>query len=225
MTMITPSYLGETIEYSSLHACRSTLEDPTGFTGPLYVTKTSNIGHSQYEGIELSLHRTPPTGWGYRVQGSLQRAFVYDLPAGFYNTPLGPNTTNLGVLPNINFLATGPSYNGISTARVPYSMGYGEINHRGHDGAYFLAGITYYGPNNSYNEPAFEVVTVSYDQPLTRRASLQLSIYNLTNTYPKFYSEPLNSPIQTPLANGQVGQIGANFIGPSIARLTLHIDL
>ena len=31
MTMITPSYLGETIEYSSLHACRSTLEDPTVF--------------------------------------------------------------------------------------------------------------------------------------------------------------------------------------------------
>ena len=30
MTMITQSYLGETIEYSSLHACRSTLEDPTG---------------------------------------------------------------------------------------------------------------------------------------------------------------------------------------------------
>ena len=29
MSMITPSYLGETIEYSSLHACRSTLEDPT----------------------------------------------------------------------------------------------------------------------------------------------------------------------------------------------------
>ena len=34
MTMITPSYLGETIEYSSLHACRSTLEDPT----PLNIT-------------------------------------------------------------------------------------------------------------------------------------------------------------------------------------------
>ena len=32
MTMITPSYLGETIEYSSLHACRSTLEDPTAIT-------------------------------------------------------------------------------------------------------------------------------------------------------------------------------------------------
>ena len=33
MTMITPSYLGETIEYSSLHACRSTLEDPTDSYG------------------------------------------------------------------------------------------------------------------------------------------------------------------------------------------------
>ena len=33
MTMITPSYLGETIEYSSLHACRSTLEDPTQRAG------------------------------------------------------------------------------------------------------------------------------------------------------------------------------------------------
>ena len=34
MTMITPSYLGETIEYSSLHACRSTLEDPTSMNLP-----------------------------------------------------------------------------------------------------------------------------------------------------------------------------------------------
>ena len=35
MTMITPSYLGETIEYSSLHACRSTLEDPTCASGAI----------------------------------------------------------------------------------------------------------------------------------------------------------------------------------------------
>ena len=47
MTMITPSYLGETIEYSSLHACRSTLEDPTDILpknilmiGPTGVGKT-----------------------------------------------------------------------------------------------------------------------------------------------------------------------------------------
>ena len=39
MTMITPSYLGETIEYSSLHACRSTLEDPTFVIGDLAEAK------------------------------------------------------------------------------------------------------------------------------------------------------------------------------------------
>ena len=37
MTMITPSYLGETIEYSSLHACRSTLEDPTDGNDAVFV--------------------------------------------------------------------------------------------------------------------------------------------------------------------------------------------
>lgn len=43
MTMITPSYLGETIEYSSLHACRSTLEDPTTTS---LLTK-ANLSHSR----------------------------------------------------------------------------------------------------------------------------------------------------------------------------------
>ena len=51
MTMITPSYLGETIEYSSLHACRSTLEDPT-------LTATKNIsikvGHAGVAGGSAS---------------------------------------------------------------------------------------------------------------------------------------------------------------------------
>ena len=46
MTMITPSYLGETIEYSSLHACRSTLEDPTdpsSFPFDILVARTSVV--------------------------------------------------------------------------------------------------------------------------------------------------------------------------------------
>ena len=42
MTMITPSYLGETIEYSSLHACRSTLEDPTAKLGKSPGPTTAN---------------------------------------------------------------------------------------------------------------------------------------------------------------------------------------
>ena len=227
-TLLHNQFLNSTTQQGTLTCSAAISGCPSivfGLTAPLYITKTANLGHSEYEGLELSLHRTPPTGWGYRVQGSLQRAFVYDLPAGFYDTPSGPNTTNLGILPNINFQATGGGYNAISNTRIPYSTGYGEVNYRGHNGAYFLAGMTYYGPNNSYNVPAFEVVTVSYDQPLTRRASLQLSIYNLTNTYPNLYFFYGGTKLFTPLANGQRGLVDGNTIGPAIARLSLHIDL
>ena len=43
MTMITPSYLGETIEYSSLHACRSTLEDPTRLARDLHDSTSQEL--------------------------------------------------------------------------------------------------------------------------------------------------------------------------------------
>ena len=46
MTMITPSYLGETIEYSSLHACRSTLEDPTLQSSIVKLKPNAAIGAS-----------------------------------------------------------------------------------------------------------------------------------------------------------------------------------
>ena len=52
MTMITPSYLGETIEYSSLHACRSTLEDPTAHMTP-----------EQFEAFEDARSETARLGW------------------------------------------------------------------------------------------------------------------------------------------------------------------
>ena len=48
MTMITPSYLGETIEYSSLHACRSTLEDPTNLGWGPAITTQFQIDGSDY---------------------------------------------------------------------------------------------------------------------------------------------------------------------------------
>ena len=44
MTMITPSYLGETIEYSSLHACRSTLEDPTASGAAVQAVRERRAG-------------------------------------------------------------------------------------------------------------------------------------------------------------------------------------
>ncbi len=200
--------------------------NPYGATGsyPLYTTTTANLGHSRYDGLELAVHHDPVVGYGFKVQGYLQRAYAYDLPAGFYNTASGPNTANLGIFANENFQTTGQGYNGLSQSRVPYSGGYAELNYAFHSGAYALAGITYYGNNNAYNEPAFGVVNASIKQPITKHASLQLAFTNITNVYPAFQYN-IYGGIPTPLVNGQLGYTAGNVIGPSTASLLLHLEL
>jgi hypothetical protein len=191
---------------------------------PLYITQTRNLGHSRYEGVELALHRDPLIGLGFKVQGSLQRAYAYDLPPGFYDTAAGPNTTNLGILPNENFQASGQGYNSLSPSRIPYSQGYAEINARAGNGAYVIAGVTYFGPNNAYNRPAFGVMNASFRQPLSKRSSLLFAVTNLTGAYSAFRYN-IYGGIPTPLVNGQLGYTAGNVIGPSTASLTLHVDL
>ena len=77
MTMITPSYLGETIEYSSLHACRSTLEDPTHFTPP--PTPSGNLDLS--DGISwFNLVNVPSdedAGLTYVVPGHPEQSLLF----------------------------------------------------------------------------------------------------------------------------------------------------
>ena len=76
MTMITPSYLGETIEYSSLHACRSTLEDPT--------VASSN----------------PDTQWTYRIDYTPRSADTFTARYLHDRSVLTPDFfTNGGALP------------------------------------------------------------------------------------------------------------------------------
>ena len=88
---------------------------------PCEVSKTENLGHARYEGVELAVNHSPVFGLGWKVQGSMQRAYTYDLPPFFYcagSTSIDPNTgqpvtippgpgclknTNLAVIPNVNF--------------------------------------------------------------------------------------------------------------------------
>ncbi len=84
---------------------------------PCEISETANLGHARYEGIELAVNHTPLFGLGWRLQGSFQRAYTYDLPPYFYcagsvdpttgkTIPPGPGclyNTNLAVIPNVNF--------------------------------------------------------------------------------------------------------------------------
>ncbi len=51
---------------------------------PLFTSKNINLSNARYEGIELSIKRAPPVGWGFQVAGSTQRGYAYNLPPGFY---------------------------------------------------------------------------------------------------------------------------------------------
>lgn len=210
-----------------------TYSSSTGQNGglplPLYVTETANLGHARYEGVELSLQQAPVTGWGFIVQGSLQRAYPYDLPPGFYDTAAGPYTANLGVIPNVNFQPTGFGFNSVGgsagSGAMPYTMGYGELNYRTLRGNYYNLGIQYFGPNNAFSRPPFAVVSAGIRLQVRPDTSLQLTGDNLTNAYgAPWFSYFAGIPV--PLVNGSHGQSlgvlgtvpGGNY-GPATFRL------
>lgn len=192
---------------------------------PLYVTRTSNLGSSQYAGIELSISRAPTAGWGFKAQGALIRAYAYDVSPTLYATATGPLTANLAVLPDVNFVGGGQSFSGVSPSRVPYATGYAEINHRARNGSYALFGLTYLGNNNAYNAPAFAIMSATYRQPLTSRSFLQISAYNLTDAYGASWPGGVNGGgIGVPLINGKLGYGTLNVVGPTTFHTSLHYE-
>jgi outer membrane receptor protein involved in Fe transport len=193
-----------------------------GVAEPLYVTQTANLGNARYQGVEVMLEQAPLRGFGFKVQGSLQRAFAYGLSPSFYSTTAGPNTTNLGVIPNINFQASGSGFNAISPGRIPYSQGYAEINVRTRAAGLFLLGYTYYGPNNAFNQPAFGVFSASVRVPFAKGNWVQFSGDNLTNVYGQPYAALL-AGVPVPLINGKLGVVAASNYGPATLQMALHL--
>ncbi|HZO93206.1 MAG TPA: TonB-dependent receptor [Candidatus Baltobacteraceae bacterium] len=205
--------------------------ESNGVAEPLFITQTENLGFARYEGVELAIEHAPIAGFGFKLQGALQRGFPYDLPPGFYSTAAGPYTTNLAILPGVNFQPSGLGYNGIDASglsgRVPYSTGYAEINYRNRKGLYANIGVTYYGPNNSFNEPAFGVVSAALRVPLSPAVSLQLTADNLTAAYANPYFGYF-SGIPVPLVKGAspgFGTTDGGNYGPTTARLALQYHL
>ncbi|HTX56839.1 MAG TPA: carboxypeptidase regulatory-like domain-containing protein [Candidatus Acidoferrales bacterium] len=177
-----------------------------------YLSKTVNLAQARYEGVELAVDHVPLFGFGWKVQGSLQRAYTYNLPPYFYCAQAGPGCTydiNLATIPNVNFggqptgLLLGES--GVGSGRVPYALGYGELNWTGRYGQYYNLGLTYFGNNNFYNVPAFAVVSANVRFNIGNHATkLQLSADNLTGAYANPYPSYFGG-IPLPLVKGATG--------------------
>lgn len=204
-----------------------------GRTEPLYVTTTTNLGVSQYNGVELSIRREPDVGFGFVAQGALIRAYAYDISPSFYSTASGPITTNLAILPYVNFTGGGDGYNGIGGVpnvgidggNVPYSQGYASISYRWPNKGLALLGATLYGSNNSFNVPAFWEFNGSVRVPVAKNTTLQFSAINIFNVLNSPFTSLLGGQIQTPLANGLVGTTTLGNLGPATYYLTLHWSL
>jgi hypothetical protein len=154
---------------------------------PLATTAYSNLADARYEGIEMHLTKTPQDGFGYSVQGALLRGYPYNVPSSIYQyNSAGVATTNQTVVSGVNF---GP-YSVLSSggSAIPYAQGYLELNYQLHQGWYGNIGMIYEGPNNTFNEPAFEVVRATVRVPIhNRNTYIQFAVDNLFNINPEIF--------------------------------------
>lgn len=259
MTNLRNQFLSGTISeptcpyYDTVAKGCTTVAPATGNANvPMFVTQPQNIGTARYEGLEAALRRIVPFGFGYKLQGSLIRAYPYGLGPCFYGTPyVNPATgkpavnctkatSNLGIVNDINFQGSGTSgsnspatgasgsgFFGISNHAIPYAQAYVELNHRWTNGMYASFGEQLYGHNNSLNVPAFWVANGTFRLPTSTNpdaAYVQFSVDNIFNAYGNSWITQ-GTGMPAVLVNGQLGLTNANVIGPRNFRMVFTQNL
>jgi outer membrane receptor protein involved in Fe transport len=189
---------------------------------PVFVSTNANLGKARFEGVQLTLAKDVPTGIGYTLSAALQRAYPYGIDAAFYATASGADTTNLGVVPGLNYIGDNkPFFNGISNKSEAYAQGFAQLHERWEHGQFLALGLTYYGPNNTYNVPAFGVMNATYRFTLAGQTTLQISDDNVLGAYAHPWIQG-GAGIPAPLVTGQVGLRNAVPFGPSAIHLQLE---
>ena len=104
---------------------------------------------------------------------------------------------------------------------IPYSQGYAELNYKATGGWYANVGMIYYGPNNTFNESAFEVTRATARVPIHNKLTyLQFSIDNIFNINPEIF-DVTGSGLTSPAINGQIITTNLKGYGPR----NFHLEL
>ena len=199
-----------------------TYNGPQG-TLPLAVTAYSNLSNARYEGIEAGLTHKPPAGWGWIAQGALIRSYAYDVSPSIYQyNAAGQATTNGGLVPGVNFGASVIS----GGSAIPYAQGYAELNYRSAEGWYGNLGMIYFGNNNTFNEPAFEIVRGTVRLPIlgVRKTYVQFAVDNIFNVNPEIF-DVYGAGISGPAVGGQTLETQLKGYGPRNFHLSLVHNL
>ncbi|HLI96190.1 MAG TPA: TonB-dependent receptor [Candidatus Baltobacteraceae bacterium] len=199
---------------------------------PILNEFNTNISNARFEGIEATLSRAPTVGLGFTFSGALQKGYYYDLPPNFYCSAgaLQPG----GCIPanydqNLNIIS-GQNTNGIPVGfysinyngnmRIPFAQGNAELNYTFPNQIYVALGETYYGKNNSLNEPPFGIGYATLRFPVNRTIALQISGDNIFNAYPGFLPV-YGAGVPIDLANGTTAATNGNVLGPATWRLMI----
>lgn len=210
--------------------------DGTNPLAPLYATALQNLGHSRYEGVELSVRRDVTKGFGFVASGYVERAYPYDLPSNFYNNPTtgAPYSQNLGIISGVNFNNGGqtgaPSgVIGPTFAIAPYAGGYGELSYQwGQDKSFIRFGGTYYGKYNTFHVPPFFLLNASVHYALGPHLAAQVTGDNLGNLYTSPFGGGYAAQVKAaagqpvPQANGTYAFGPYLPVGPSVIRFALQ---
>ncbi|HEY1728262.1 MAG TPA: TonB-dependent receptor [Candidatus Baltobacteraceae bacterium] len=143
---------------------------------PLYTEEYENLARSRFEGVNIDIRHEPNKGLYWRGSIGLTRAYVVNVPPGFYNLPSCTNCTNTYVIP-------GPNFNGEYPSTVPYANGSGSLGYRWAPRKYIEIEPTYYGNNNTFFQPAFVEFDARASYPVTTDLSLIATFRNFSNVY------------------------------------------
>jgi outer membrane receptor protein involved in Fe transport len=140
-----------------------------GAAGGYFVNKTINVGQLRAYGLELSLAKNPLVGFGYKLTGSLQRAYFDKIPQSVY-------------LAGQTALVAGKQLDGLNgSISVPYAKAYGELRWGfPHDGLVTF-GADYEGNNNSTYGPPYTLFNTTLRFPIAKNYPLQVAVDNLFN--------------------------------------------
>ncbi|MBC5811510.1 MAG: TonB-dependent receptor [Candidatus Eremiobacteraeota bacterium] len=139
-------------------------------TGGCFQSQTVNGPIGRYYGLELAFNKNVPVGFGYTLTGTLERAYLDQLPLSLYAT-------------GFNQLVSGKQLDGsaLSQGSVPYAKGYGEARWTAGNNQLFSFGARWEGANNSTYGPSFTLFNATARWNIVPKTTFQLAVDNLFN--------------------------------------------
>ncbi|MEA2721686.1 MAG: TonB dependent receptor, partial [Candidatus Eremiobacteraeota bacterium] len=137
--------------------------------GGYFINRTINVGELRAYGLELSLAKNPALGFGYRLTGSLQRAYFDKIPQSVY-------------LAGQSSLISGKQLDGLNgSISVPYAKAYAEARYAFPYDGLITFGADYEGNNNSTYGPPFTLFNMTMRYALAKTYPVQIAIDNFFN--------------------------------------------